>query len=254
MNERSEMVSSGKTKLVGEFADELRGNAGATGSRTSILSKAGAGIGQLLALHAVGSASPPPPAPTAPGAPTGLSATATSGAVALSWAPPSDDGGAPITDYRIYRSTTAGTETLLTGVGNVTSFQDTNLTNGVRYFYVVAAVNSVGEGAKSNEASAIPSTATAPAPPTGLTAVPAKPRGISLTWTAPSNGGSVITGYEVWRGTAPGAETKLTTSNVTGTRYKDTTAISGVNYWYYVKAVNVVGISDASPEVSAVAR
>jgi len=45
----------------------------------------------------------------------------------------------------------SGTETLLTTVGNVTTFSDTTVTNGVTYFYKVSAVTAAGEGPLSNE-------------------------------------------------------------------------------------------------------
>src|SRR3989442_31909 len=79
--------------------------------------------------------------------------------VALSWQAPVSNGGSPITNYKIYRSLTSGVETLLTTVGNVTSFTDTGLTNGQTYFYKVTAVNLVGESPRSNEASATPAKA-----------------------------------------------------------------------------------------------
>ena len=252
MAERAEIGSSGKTKLDAEFADELRVNGGATGSRTSTMSKAGAGIAQLVALRAAGSSAPPV---TVPGAPTGMSATPGSGAATLRWTAPANDGGAQISNYRIYRSRTSGAEVFLVQIGNITTFQDTGLTDGVQYFYRVGAVNSAGEGALSNEASATPAVVSVPGPPINLSASPGKPRGIALAWAAPtSTGGSPITGYEVWRGTASGTETKLTTANVTGTSYKDTTATKGVTYWYVVKAVNAVGTGPSSGEASAIAR
>jgi PKD repeat protein len=99
---------------------------------------------------------------TAPGAPTGLTATAASStSVSLSWTPPASNGGVNITAYRVYRGTASGNETLLTsggcsGLGAVTSCTDTGLTSGQAYFYVVTAVNAIGEGAQSNEATATP--------------------------------------------------------------------------------------------------
>jgi len=98
---------------------------------------------------------------TVPGAPTGLTASAGNGQVSLSWTPPASNGGVNITSYRVYRGTASGSETLLTtggcsGLGAVTSCTDTGLTNGQAYFYKVTAVNAIGEGAMSNEATAKP--------------------------------------------------------------------------------------------------
>jgi PKD repeat protein len=98
---------------------------------------------------------------TVPGAPTGLTATAGSGQATLNWTPPSSDGGENITKYNVYRGTSSGGETLLTsggcsGLGAVTSCTDTGLTAGQTYYYTVTAVNPIGEGAQSNEASVTP--------------------------------------------------------------------------------------------------
>ncbi len=90
---------------------------------------------------------------TLPGAP-GLSAKpAKPKGVVLSWTVP-DNGGSAITAYRVYRGTQTGVHTLLKEVGTTTSYKDTATTKGTTYFYVVHAVNSVGEGAPSKEASA----------------------------------------------------------------------------------------------------
>lgn len=94
----------------------------------------------------------------APAAPTGLSAQGGDGQVSLSW-----NAAAGTDSYNIYRATTAGGEgsvpyrTGLTG----TAFTDTNVTNGVVYYYRVTAVNAQGEGAKSAEVSARPVSAAA---------------------------------------------------------------------------------------------
>jgi titin len=75
--------------------------------------------------------------------------------VNLSWAAPSSNGGSAVTGYRIYRSTTTGTEVFLVAVGNVTSYIDRATSRGVRYFYKITAVNAVGEGARSAEVNAL---------------------------------------------------------------------------------------------------
>jgi subtilase family serine protease len=90
---------------------------------------------------------------TAPGAPTGLTARSGNAQVALSW-----NASAGATSYRLYRSTTSGGETLYRSGLTATTFTDTGLTNGTTFFYKVSALNSVGESAKSSEASATPST------------------------------------------------------------------------------------------------
>jgi fibronectin type 3 domain-containing protein len=72
-----------------------------------------------------------------PGAPTGVTATATSGQVTLSWTAPS--GGAA--SYMILRSTSKGSGYSAIGTTASTSFANTGLTNGVLYYYVVQASN-----------------------------------------------------------------------------------------------------------------
>jgi hypothetical protein len=90
-----------------------------------------------------------------PGAPTGLTAAWSGSSVHLSWSAPASDGGSAIVSYRIYRGTSSGSEQFVTGVGQVTAYDDPGLTNG-SYFYKVSAVNGSGEGPQSAEASLAP--------------------------------------------------------------------------------------------------
>jgi fibronectin type 3 domain-containing protein len=195
--------------------------------------------GCLNAHVTCGEAAPvTPPAPTA-------SATGGTEAVSLTWSGP---GGGGITGYKVYRALTPGTETLIATVGrDATSFTDPGLSNGVRYYYEVAAVNSYGDGKRSDEVSAIPRPPDAPGPP-ALSAT-AGSGTVRLSWTSPPDNGSRITSYTVYRGTAPGQETLLTTLGSVNT-YDDPGLTNGTTYYYRVSAANGGGEGALSNEVS----
>lgn len=91
---------------------------------------------------------------------TGLSATVGNAQLILNWTAPANNGSA-ITSYKVYRGTSSGGESLLSsggcsGLASVLTCTDTGLTNGTTYYYKVSAVNAIGEGTQSSEASAIP--------------------------------------------------------------------------------------------------
>jgi hypothetical protein len=84
-----------------------------------------------------------PAEPGVPGAPNLTAVNSLSG-VNLSWRAP-DDGGSPITQYRVYRGTSPDAMSLLATV-NTTSYVDSTAnTPGATYYYKVSAVNAVGE-------------------------------------------------------------------------------------------------------------
>jgi hypothetical protein len=86
-----------------------------------------------------------------PSAPGGLTASVSGTSVALTWGPPASG---PVSSYSVYRGTTHGGPYTKIASGVLsTSFTDSGLANGT-YFYVVTAVNNIGEGAQSNETSA----------------------------------------------------------------------------------------------------
>jgi titin len=95
----------------------------------------------------------------APGAPDLLSTSAGDRIVEIAWSPTAaaNDGGAPITGYDVFRSTTAGQQgTRLATVYSGDSYIDQTVINGTTYYYEVAAVNQAGAGAPSNQMSARP--------------------------------------------------------------------------------------------------
>jgi Fibronectin type III domain len=107
--------------------------------------------------------------PTPPTVPLNLQATGGNGQVSLTWSAPASDGGSQVTGYKIYRSTSAGTETLLASPpGTGTSYVDSGLQNGTTYYYKVSAVNAVNEGPLSTEASATPTDLVPPVEPLAI--------------------------------------------------------------------------------------
>jgi hypothetical protein len=92
-----------------------------------------------------------------PYAPTGLTATIGDRRVTLNWA--AVTGAADVLSYNLSRATVdGGTYTIIaTNIGRV-SYTDTNVSNGMTYYYVVNAVNSLGQGPDSGRASAVPET------------------------------------------------------------------------------------------------
>jgi hypothetical protein len=75
---------------------------------------------------------------------------------------------------------------------------------------------------------------------------------VHLAWSEADTGNSSIKSYQIWRGTASGAETFLTSVGGTQTAYNDLTASDLTKTYYYkVLAVNSVGMSCAKNEIAA---
>ena len=105
-------------------------------------------------------------------------------------------------------------------------------------------------GSLSHSATVTVSVQTVPSAPQNLKATAGDAK-VTLSWSAPSsNGGSAITNYNIYKGTASGGETMLTTlGNVLA--YTDTAVTNGQTYYYQVTAVNSVGESGRSNEASS---
>jgi hypothetical protein len=86
----------------------------------------------------------------------------------------------------------------------------------------------------------------------------AQSHSVTLNWNAGAitSTASAATSFQVWRGTAAGGETLLTTAGTGGnvglvTTYTDTTVVAGTTYFYEVFALNSFGPSGPSNEASA---
>lgn len=90
---------------------------------------------------------------------------------------------------------------------------------------------------------------TVPSQVTGLTVINQTNSAINLSWTAPNNGGSTITGYKVQRA----SNTWVDVTNSTGsalTKYNATSLSSNTKYVFRVAAWNGIGLGTYSSNVT----
>jgi fibronectin type 3 domain-containing protein len=202
------------------------------------------GAGQILATTVQGfcllTPSSQPPGPELPAAPSSISSDASERAVQIYWNSVYYASG-----YNVKRATVSGGPytTIARGVTD-TTFLDTAVVNGARYYYVVSSVNGSYESADSPETAA---QLTAPPPPppvpnapTDLTATVAKgAKTVNLAWKQPTN--TEIHWNRVYRSTNGGASyTQLALINA-GPSYIDGAVSRGVTYVYAVTAINSNG-------------
>ncbi|HEV2436750.1 MAG TPA: fibronectin type III domain-containing protein, partial [Verrucomicrobiae bacterium] len=173
-------------------------------------------------------------ATTIPAVPSGLTATAGSNQVVLSWM-----AATGATSYNVKRSTTSGGPYTTIASPTTASYTDTTAVNGTTYYYVVSAVNASGESASSAEVSVTPSAPSAPAAPTNLTASTGR-RKVTLTWTQSTS--SNITTNNVYRATVSGGPYTKIASIAATTNYTNTGLHSGTTYYFVVTAVNSSGL------------
>ncbi|UCE72890.1 MAG: fibronectin type III domain-containing protein [Methanomassiliicoccales archaeon] len=184
----------------------------------------------------------------APSPPRDLTLSAGDTYIYITWKAPISDGGMPITNYKIYKGKTSGGETLFEVFVTDLFYTDNTVTNGFTYYYIITAVNDIGESSFSEEVSDVPFGL--PDEPTDLKAT-AGDSYIDLTWKVPfSDGGSQVTNYKIYRSTTSDQETFLAEiGNVLS--YHDTDVTNNITYFYKVTAITSIGESPFSFEVNA---
>lgn len=117
--------------------------------------------------------------------------------IGLTWDAPNDDGGDPVIDYEVYfaREGSFTFELLESGVLTQTFTTTQPLVTGVTYQFFVKARNSVGVGAMSNTVSIL--LAQIPEAPYNVQTVLIDDQ-VQITWAASQEGGSAITGYQIF--------------------------------------------------------
>ncbi|MGY6757717.1 fibronectin type III domain-containing protein [Klenkia terrae] len=160
---------------------------------------------------------------TPPAVPVGLAVARGEQRVTLSWTANTEPD---LATYRVLRD---GVE-VATVTG--TSYVDTGLTDDTAYAYRLVAVDTHGNrSAASAAVSGTPTDLTAPATPTGFTAVRGDGR-VDLAWTA--NGEPDLASYRLYRD-------GLLLATVTGTSYADTGLTNDRTYAYRLAAVDTHG-------------
>jgi hypothetical protein len=196
---------------------------------------------RVQAHYAAGTSGPPDAVP----APSGLTATASPGTIDLTWT----DNAANETGFTVQRDSDPGfpapTSTSLPA--NTTTFSDTGLPVGRRYYYRVSARNATDTSGWSNVASA--TTPDPVAAPSGLAANAVSPTRVDLQWLDNSTN---ETGVSVERS----ASSTFTSPTVTAlpanaTTYSDTSVSGSQTYYYRVRATNATNASPYSNTATA---
>jgi len=159
-----------------------------------------------------------------------------SGGLRLTWSAVSSTAEAPVTGYRISRSLT-GADDSFTQVAQQsgTTFDDSNLTLGTRYYYRVAAYGPISQGGNSSTVDKV-----AIGAPTAPVMAANNPgygdRSVILRWNAVTNtAANPVTGIEVLQGSTLLTATPLSASD---TSYTISGLTAGTQYTFNVRTVN----------------
>ncbi|GMC04600.1 chitinase [Enterococcus thailandicus] len=173
-----------------------------------------------------------------PSVPTNLTASATSNSVSLSWKASTDN--VKVDHYTIYENNQ------LVGTSKTTNFVHTGLSAATNYSYTVVAVDtSNNQSAHSTKLDVITKEASElnkPSAPTNVEISKATANSLTLAWdnNAPEE---EVTTYEIYR---ENKKVATTTDN----QFTDQNLTPETTYMYQIKAVNRVGLSDFSQQVT----
>ncbi len=180
------------------------------------------------------------------------------GTITVSWKAPTTDGGAAITSYDLYCSTTnppstTGTPSATVAAPGAMSASLTGLPIGQTYYCVVTALNSVGPSKASNLVTV--HSAVAPGAPTSPQAVPVGTGEVEVVWTPPKHTGGVPLLYYIVY-CSPSNPPTVTPSDACGATDAPATNLyvgslaSGVKWYFVVAAGNSVRESGPSAVAS----
>jgi titin len=190
-----------------------------------------------------------------PSSPTNLQTSqATQSSISVSWAAPSDNGGAALFDYILETSVNgAAWSTIPDGIGTATSYVHSGLNRGANYLYRVAAVNEGDVIGSSATLGTAEFAATPPGQISNLSSTDNDASSVSLSWSAPSDdGGRPVTDYQIEYLPAGGSWIVFS-DGVTATASAVVTGLAkGVLYQFRISAVNAEGTGATSTAIGVV--
>ena len=163
--------------------------------------------------------------------------------ITSSFVAPADNGGSTITGYNLFVSDDDITYTQVQT--NVTADQVTTVASAGTYYFKAQAINLVGTSLQGS--ASINVTPTVPSVPLNATStisnIDTAPYTMIVSWDTPtSNGGSNLTGYDVYR--KQGSASPIFITNTTALSIVDTVpSVLSTNFTYQIYSVNNVGQS-----------
>ena len=154
--------------------------------------------------------------------------------ITVQWLEPSD-GGSAVIDYNLKRS--SDNVTFISIINSTSTAVIDTVPNSGTWYYSVAARNNVDTGPFSLAASQ--ATPTVPATISDLGGAADSNSQTTINWSVPSNGGSALVNYAVYRD-------GVFVANATSTSHIDTGLTENTQYDYTVKARNNVGLASVS--------
>ncbi len=176
-----------------------------------------------------------------PSAPTNLTAFGMNQSALLAWDKPVNPSASGFDKYELFRAPAQGGPWVSIQNISTVSFTgyigltfDSDLTNGVTYYYQVQAVRTAGpDSGLSNIANATPMSSSVVFAVDTLTAYPGDGK-VLLMWDSAYNETDPADAYDIYRSTTAGAETFLISVG-SDEHYFDTDVVNGETYFYKVK-------------------
>ena len=171
---------------------------------------------------------------------------------ALTWRPPTEDGGSPVTGYYVERAAHNSTRWIRANrePAPEAKYQVIELIEDNKYKFRIIAINKVGEGPPGPESGPVHAKDPwdKPGKPDAPEITKSTKNTMALKWKAPrDDGGSPITGYHLEYRVEDGFKwVRASQSSIAGTNHTVLNLIEDTIYEFRVAAENKAGVGPAS--------